>query len=155
MAAIRQCFRNGEEEEMRDRKRSSRPASPGIGGINLSLRFLEDHWYRPINVRDLTAASRMSRRGLFKAFVRQTGRPPGQILRRIRMERAQELLRATEWPLKVIAPVCGFRNVNSFAVAFRRDIGMSPGVYRRSSGQSDDSLDRPALRVAFGGGRRT
>jgi len=111
-------------------------AESKLRGVERSLRFLEYHWHRQINVGDVAAASRMSLRGLVKAFLRETGEAPGQVLRGIRIKHAQELLRGTDWPVKVIASVCGFNRFNSFAVAFRRDVGMSPGEYRQRIAQS-------------------
>lgn len=110
-----------------------------------SLEFLHHHWFKPINVGDLAQVSKLSRRGLFKAFLRHTGERPGQILRRIRIQRAQELLRSSNWPIRVVAGVCGFKRVNSFAVAFKRDVGVSPGAYRQRQGEPrrDRSIDSP------------
>jgi transcriptional regulator GlxA family with amidase domain len=99
-------------------------------GFQRCLHVISNQWFKPINVGDLVSVSRMSPRGLFKAFRRHTGESPGQALRRIRIERAKQLLQGTNWHLKVIAGVCGFQSVNTFSVAFRRVVGISPGKFR-------------------------
>ena len=110
----------------------SRPVHPAI---KRTLRFLDRHWHRPIDVGDLATASRLSRRGLAKAFIRQIGYGPGRFLLCLRIRRAQQLLVRTDWSLQAIADVCGFKSANSFWVAFRRESEMTPGQYRRHFGR--------------------
>jgi transcriptional regulator GlxA family with amidase domain len=95
--------------------------------IARALRFLERNWHRPINVSDLIKTSRMSRRGFLKAFEKHTGQNPGKELQRFRLEHAQQLLRLhPEYSLQAIASSCGYRSINSFCVAFRREVRISP-----------------------------
>ena len=100
------------------------------GRLYEGIKFLEKHFCQPITVHDIVEAAAMSRRGLYKAFQRQTGQSPGRELRRLRIERAESLLDHSSLELKVIARKCGYRSVNSFWVAFREVTGVSPGKYR-------------------------
>lgn len=107
------------------------PAEIISTGLKRSLDYLQNNWFRPINVRHLVAASGMSPRGLTKAFMRELGRGPGEELRRLRLEHACQLLRASQLRMDAISTACGFNSVNSFWVAFRRSVGITPGLYRR------------------------
>lgn len=98
-----------------------------------SLNFLTQHCYEPIGIDDLARASNLSRRGLHKAFRRHIGQSPGRALRRIRIERAKDLLANSDFNQKIIAQVCGYRSVNSFWVSFRAIVGQSPGHFRLQS----------------------
>jgi len=100
------------------------------GRLYEGIKFLQKHFCRPITVHDVVKAAAMSRRGLYKAFQRQTGQSPGRELRRLRIECAKNLLDNSSLELKEIAKLCGYRSVNSFWVAFRRVMGVSPGKYR-------------------------
>lgn len=100
------------------------------------LQYLNQHWHKPINVEDLAAAARLSRRGLFKSFERRMGHGPGRELRCIRIRQSQQLLAKTDWRLNVVAKACGFKSLNSFWVAFKREVGMTPGVFRREFSQT-------------------
>ncbi|WEK37810.1 MAG: AraC family transcriptional regulator [Candidatus Pseudobacter hemicellulosilyticus] len=65
---------------------------------------------------------------LFKAV---TGRPFYQQVFEIRMQRATELLAATELPIPQIARKVGYRNTNAFSRAFRKYTkGISASQYR-------------------------
>ena len=80
---------------------------------------------------DVAAATGLSRRGLYKAFIKHVGISPGKVLRLQRLETAKNLLSGSEHSLAEIARISGFRNVNSFWVSFRNSEGISPGEFRR------------------------
>jgi len=98
--------------------------------LKRTFQFLHRNWHKPINVNHLTVASKLSRRGLYKAFVKQLGHGPGHELRHIRIKHAQQLLVQMDWSYESIGEICGFNTANSFFVAFKRETGMSPGRYR-------------------------
>jgi AraC family transcriptional regulator, transcriptional activator FtrA len=100
------------------------------GRFHRGFAFLQRQYFEPIQVDDLVKASGMSRRGWYKAFQRHTGRSPGRELRRLRIERAKELLVNSDWNLRAIARMCGYRSANSFWISFREIVGESPGTYR-------------------------
>jgi len=64
-------------------------------------------------------------------FRREAGEPPGQALRRIRLDEARCLLATTDLDLVAIAERCGYRSVASFVHRFRCDTGLPPGRWRR------------------------
>lgn len=102
-------------------------------GVARALRFMAQHFHRPIQVQGLTELAGLSRRGFFKAFLRHTGIQPAQVLRQFRIERAQQLLQGSESSLAEVAAQCGYRSANSFWVSFRQVTGVAPGQYRKSA----------------------
>jgi len=54
-----------------------------------------------------------------------------QMLLRIRMEHARELLAATDLSMEMISERVGYQSVYSFAKAFKRHFGEPPGAHRR------------------------
>lgn len=100
-------------------------------GVAKSLKFMKQNFHRPIMTRDLAAQAGLSRRGFFKAFRQHTGERPGQTLCTLRIEHAKNLLGKVELPLAQLASKCGYRSVNSFWVAFRREAGLSPKQFQR------------------------
>jgi AraC-like DNA-binding protein len=100
-------------------------------GVDRSLRYINQHFSRPIGIRELLKVSGLSRRGYMKAFKRGTNINPGRYLRMVRIEHASRLLIEQDLPLKLIASQCGFRSENTFCVAFSREMKISPKRYQR------------------------
>jgi AraC-like DNA-binding protein len=83
-----------------------------------------------LTVDDVARACLMSRRTLYRLF---EGTPGGvwSLLRRIRIEHAQALLRAdTSRPLESVALACGFAGERQFYRVFRQATGFTPGEFR-------------------------
>lgn len=68
---------------------------------------------------------------LARGFRRVYGCTPGQMQRRLRLEFAARELVATDRPLASIAQQAGFFDQSHFTNAFQRQLGTSPGQYRR------------------------
>jgi AraC-like DNA-binding protein len=80
----------------------------------------------------IAAQLNISVRQLYRAF---SGREsPAARIRRRRLERAAEILRANSGPGQVerVALECGFASAEYFSRAFRREFGVSPRAYRSS-----------------------
>ena len=99
-------------------------------GVARCLRFIWEHSHEHISVKDLTGVAAMSRRGLHKAFIENIGRTPGQEIHRVRIDRAKRLLAESDHKMEVLAGMCGYQSANSFCVAFKQSIGISPKQYR-------------------------
>lgn len=108
-------------------------------GVARSLRFMWDHCHEPIGVNDMAQAASMSLRNFHQAFADNIGRSPGQELQRIRIERAKKLLSDSNTKMEVIARMSGYESANSFWVAFRRLVGMSPKHYQKKFGSAQRS----------------
>jgi LacI family transcriptional regulator, galactose operon repressor len=105
-------------------------------GVARSLRFMWDHCHEPIGVNDLAKAASMSVRNFHQAFVDNLGRSPGNELHRIRIERAKKLLSDSGEKMDAIAEMCGYESGNSFWVAFKRSVGVSPKAYQKQLGKA-------------------
>ncbi|MFN3409398.1 MAG: helix-turn-helix domain-containing protein, partial [Limisphaerales bacterium] len=96
-----------------------------------ALRFIREHAREPIDIADVARVAAMSRRGLHLAFQQHVGRPPGEEIRRVRLEAAKRQLTETADKIETIGLDCGYQSLNSFCVAFKQATGMPPGEYRR------------------------
>lgn len=102
-------------------------------GLARSLEYIATNYRKTVMLKDVVAVSGMSRRGLIKAFNRHVGKPPGSLIRQMRIEYSKRLLLTKDLPLKCIARQTGFRSENTFCVAFQRATGMAPKKYQRSA----------------------
>jgi len=100
-------------------------------GVNRSLAFIGQNFHRPIGLPEVVKISGMSRRGLLKAFNRHLGMAPASYLRHVRLEHAKRLLMEHDIRLCDLARRCGYRSVNSFCVAFHRQMRLAPKQYQR------------------------
>ena len=66
-----------------------------------------------------------------KKFKRYIGQAPHEFLLSCRMERAVELMRSGERPIKEIADACGFADASSFSRMFRKKSGVYPREFRK------------------------
>jgi LacI family transcriptional regulator len=83
----------------------------------------------------------VSRQRLERHFRRHLGRTVLEEIRRARVEVARRLLATTELALPEIAKLSGFTNSALLSVAFRREVGVPPGAYRRHARGLGDAQD--------------
>lgn len=100
-------------------------------GLAKALRFIARHFSESIDIDHVARTAGMSRRGLHQAFVDNLSRTPGEHLRSTRIENAKRLLCETDQKVESVATASGYRNVNSFFIAFRQACGVPPGEFRK------------------------
>lgn len=84
-----------------------------------------------ITVRELAEESHFSISTLERYFHSHFGLSPHEFLLKIKVNRAAQLLSNSTLNISEIAAECGYDNVSSFSRAFRRQLGETPGAYRR------------------------
>jgi LacI family transcriptional regulator len=63
------------------------------------------------------------------------GHGPAEEIRRVRLERARELLTASDLSIEQIAQAVGFLTATRLGVAFRKQFGMTPRDWRANQGR--------------------
>jgi len=119
-------------------------ADPEIAAM---LRFIREHAHATISVEDVMESASISRRTAETRFRALLGRSPLQEIRRVRIERAKQLLADSDLSLSDIATGCGFASAASFGTLFRKAVGVSPGAYRlqrRAGGGGGDGRSHKA-----------
>jgi AraC-like DNA-binding protein len=111
------------------------PKAPYASGlrrwqVRRAREFLATHLGTNISVDDVAATCGLSRAYFTSAFRRATGETPHVCLLRLRIERAKTLLTG---PLTIadIALECGFADQSHLTRAFAKQIGITPGLWRR------------------------
>ncbi len=95
-------------------------------------------------VPELAAALHVSPVHLHRIFRYELGATPSGWVTRLRMRLAAELLRATDYPLEVIAARVGYRTPFAFSRAFKRAAGAAPRVFRQGERQEEVPSQRDA-----------
>lgn len=96
-----------------------------------AVRWIRQNAHQHINVPMVADAVGGGRKRLERRFRRVLNRTVQEEIRRARIEIAMRLLRTTKTGLVEIAKQCGFSNAALLSIAFKREVGMPPGVYRR------------------------
>jgi AraC family transcriptional regulator len=95
------------------------------------LEYIDANLACDIRLSSLASLLGLQADGFARRFRATTGHPPyGYVLRR-RVERAAELLRATDASISEVALAVGFSSQSHFTSAFRRLTGTTPGAYQR------------------------
>lgn len=79
----------------------------------------------------LARHARLSRSSFARRFREATGEAPIAYLTRTRMNLASSYLQNLDWPIDAIAQAVGYRSEAAFISAFRRQMHISPGRFRR------------------------
>jgi len=112
------------------------PAAPVHEGLRArDLQAVDDYLERietgTPRISDVAAAAGLSSHYFAKRFRQATGQSIGRYITQWRLRRAQRLLLETDLPLKEIAYRLGFANAANFSTAFRNELAMPPGTFRR------------------------
>ncbi|MGN0774081.1 MAG: helix-turn-helix transcriptional regulator [Candidatus Ventricola sp.] len=100
------------------------------GTVRAILGYIEAGLSGTITLSDLSAAFFMSEGHLCRLFRREMGMSIIAYVKRMRMQRAAQLLRESEEPVSVIAARVGVPDPNYFCRAFKSVTGLTPSEYR-------------------------
>ena len=114
-------------------RRSSSPFAITDPLVAAAVDWIHAHAERRLSVPMVSKAVGATRQRLERRFRQSLGRTILEEIRRARVEIARKLLATTELRLPEVAKRSGFTNAALLSVAFRREVGASPGVYRRQS----------------------
>jgi LacI family transcriptional regulator len=111
-------------------RRSSEVTAINDRLIANAARLIREKACQGLSVDELLRKFGISRSIFYQRFHDALGRSPHYEILRVQLDRAQGLLTQTSMPLKKIAEMAGFSNPNYLSVAFKRELGMTPGEYR-------------------------
>jgi transcriptional regulator GlxA family with amidase domain len=118
---------------------AARPSSLYVQALEIIRRHAADG----TTLKDILDSLQVSHDTLERHFLQQLGRTPSQELLRVRVEHARTLLLTTDFPVKTIAMMCGYRRVSNFGDFIRRQTGLSPRALRQRWA-SAQKLDGPS-----------
>ena len=108
------------------------------------------HYTEPLDLETLAAVAGMSKYHFQRLFTATYGRSPAAHLSQRRVERAQDLLRATNLTVTEVCTAVGFSSLGSFSTRFRELVGESPSEFQRRYA-ADGAPRIPAASSSCGG----
>lgn len=113
----------------------SAPPRRAPGDVLVHLRRARDHadrhYAEPLDLGALAAVAGLSKYHFQRLFTLTYGVSPAAHVSRRRVERAQDLLRATNLTVTEVCHAVGFSSLGSFSRRFRELVGESPSGFQR------------------------
>ncbi|MCB9354247.1 MAG: helix-turn-helix transcriptional regulator [Lewinellaceae bacterium] len=94
--------------------------------VLLAKSYMEDHWRAALNHRDVARFACLSPYHFHRTFREAFGVSPMRWFRRLKLQKAGEMLRRGRHTVHEVALHCGFGDIATFSKAFRREMGVSP-----------------------------
>jgi AraC-like DNA-binding protein len=104
--------------------------------IEKAAALIRDQPTRPWTLPALAREVGMSRTLFATRFRAATGESPMRYLAKVRLSQAAGYLRTADLSIEMIAVRTGYGNNASLSKAFKRELGISPGAYRRTRGEA-------------------
>ena len=101
--------------------------------LNLAKEYLYTNYNRNIGLDELAEYSCLSVNHLLRTFKQAFNLTPHQFLIQLRLQRAQVLLRNTNYPVAEVVSLIGFECPSSFIRLFREHFQTTPLKYRQSA----------------------
>jgi len=104
--------------------------------VRQAMAYLHEHYDQAISRQDLARYLGMSGDYLTYCFRNEVGMTPIAYLNRYRVNQAKLLLAESNKNITEVAIAVGFSDSGYFSRVFRRQVGVSPDLYRRNIDQS-------------------
>lgn len=100
--------------------------------IERAIHFFETNYHTEIVIEDYTKSRFIKTCWFIRNFKEMTGKTPTQYIIALRIDKAKELLEASEYNISQISAAVGYDNPLYFSRLFSKYTGMSPKEYRKS-----------------------
>lgn len=101
--------------------------------VATAIAYMQENYAGLYGVEELSESLGVSKSHLVRVFKAAVGIPPGQYLTNVRIDAAKQLLCHREYPLEVVASLCGFSGANYLCRVFKKVTGQSPTNWRATA----------------------
>ncbi|GEM_PF-3353797 len=98
--------------------------------LEMVQKYITENFSRPLRLEEVARANGFSVSVMGRGFKKITGMGFSAYLRKIRVERAKELLGSTALPIAQVSQECGFNNLQYFFDVFKKTTRMTPQEFR-------------------------
>ncbi len=120
------CFRLNEQQKHADSNLKNRHI------VDFLTDFIAENYAHPLSANGLAKTVYLNPDYLGRIFKKQTGLSITNMIQKVRIEKACELLTATDKSVADIALLCGFEDTKFFYTVFKKRMGALPSAYRKS-----------------------
>ena len=94
--------------------------------LKKAIAYIREHFRQEIGTEEIAAHAEVGERYLRKLFAQYLNISPLEFLKQIRINKAIELLRNTEFSIKEVCFMCGYQSPQYFSRVFKQQMGISP-----------------------------
>lgn len=99
--------------------------------LKLMLQYIHLHFSDELTIAQISSCAFISESECLRCFQNTIGKSPIQYVKQFRIQKAAELLVATELKIADIAAQCGFQEMSYFSKSFREAKGCTPSEFRK------------------------
>jgi AraC-like DNA-binding protein len=110
-----------------------RPCGLAAWQANRALKYIKGNLGSKMAIREIADFLALSTSHFSRAFKQSLGSSPSAYVAARKIERAKLMMTSTQVRMIDIALACGFTDQPHFNRSFRRAVGLSPGLWRRTS----------------------
>lgn len=100
--------------------------------LKSAIEYINNNYSYDINVKKVAAHIGIDRTYLYRIFMDNLNISPEQYLLKVRMTKAANLLKTSDFSVLQIAFSTGYKDISHFSSVFKRFFGESPSTYRNS-----------------------
>ncbi len=101
------------------------------GRVRAMLEYINLNYAYDLTIEEIAGSVSVSGSVCLRCFHQIMGTTPIQYVKKLRLEKAAELLKTTTKTAKEIALECGFNDVSYFTKSFREKMGCTPKEYQK------------------------
>lgn len=105
--------------------------TPNIHSLKPTMEYIKERYNEQLTIKELAAFSHLSESYFMAKFKMQIGMSTIEYINRLRIEKAQNMLRKSTMSVTDIAFDCGYKNISNFNRNFKKITGTNPLSFRR------------------------
>ena len=94
--------------------------------------YIDENFSKEISLDDVSRTVNISPYYFSKIFKEENGQNFIEYLTNIRIEKAKELLKGSDYSMKEICSMCGYQDPNYFSRTFKKNVGVTPTEYKEA-----------------------
>ncbi|MEK4349111.1 AraC family transcriptional regulator [Paenibacillus sp. FSL P4-0184] len=111
--------------------------------FNEALQYMEERLDQEISRGELSKLYHMNPVYFSRAFQKIYKLTPMQMLRKLRLQQAKQMLEYTDYTIEHISQRCGYYDASHFSKVFRGEYGRGPAEYRKSIEYTKTNIATP------------
>ncbi len=98
--------------------------------MRIMLEYIHENYTDELTIQKIAQTANVSESVCLRCFHQILGNTPIQYIKKLRLEKAAQMLRSTSMTAKEVALTCGFNDVSYFTKAFKEKTGYTPKAYQ-------------------------